>query len=68
MIMLSVHSCWLATFCGLPVVIRANYCQSAPKEQRRRRAENPSSKLDFGQSILFSALYCLEAIESRVGD
>ena len=25
-------------------------------------------KLDFGQSILFSGLYSLEALESRVGD
>ena len=31
-----------------------------------RRIRRP--KLDFGQSILFSALYSLEALESRVGD
>ena len=31
-----------------------------------RRIRRP--KLDFGQSILISGLYSLEALESRVGD
>ena len=37
-----------------------------PKEQRRRHAENPSSKSLFGQSILFSA--SLQAPESKAYD
>ena len=43
------------------------FLQSAPKEQRRRPAENPSSKAWFWTVHFFSALYSLHALESGVG-
>ena len=42
--------------------------QSVPKEQRRRRAENPSSKSWLWTVHFVSALCSLQALESRAGD